>query len=126
MVNHHFWASCQKKVVFLMVSERQTEERLTGDEDKIHHSGHTFERPTSFDQDRNSLYSSAFNISLYYEPINVEVRIIISQLILLFIYLFLLHIFLNYISNAIPKVPHTLPPTSLPTHSHFFLALAFP
>jgi hypothetical protein len=27
---------------------------------------------------------------------------------------FLLHIFLNYISNAIPKVPHTLPPTSLP------------
>jgi hypothetical protein len=34
--------------------------------------------------------------------------------------IFLLHIFLNYISNAIPKVPHTLPPTSLPTHSHFF------
>jgi hypothetical protein len=33
---------------------------------------------------------------------------------------FLLHIFLNYISNAIPKVPHTLPPTSLPTHSHIF------
>jgi hypothetical protein len=40
-----------------------------------------------------------------------------------FIY-FLLRIFLSYISNAIPKVPHTLPPTSLPTHSHF-LALAF-
>jgi hypothetical protein len=39
----------------------------------------------------------------------------------LFIYLFMLHIFLNYISNAIQKVPHTLPPnTSLPTHSHFF------
>jgi hypothetical protein len=38
---------------------------------------------------------------------------------------FILRIFLNYISNAIPKVPHTLPPTSLPTHSHF-LALAFP
>jgi hypothetical protein len=37
----------------------------------------------------------------------------------------LLGIFLIYISNAIPKVPHTLPPTSLPTHSHF-LALAFP
>jgi hypothetical protein len=35
--------------------------------------------------------------------------------------LFLLRIFLNYISNAIPKVPHTLPPpTSLPTHSHLF------
>jgi hypothetical protein len=37
----------------------------------------------------------------------------------------LLGIFLIYISNAIPKVPHTLPPTPLPTHSHF-LALAFP
>jgi hypothetical protein len=43
-----------------------------------------------------------------------------------FIYLFfpiLLGIFFIYISNAIPKVPHTLP--LLPTHSHF-LALAFP
>jgi hypothetical protein len=29
-------------------------------------------------------------------------------------YIFLLCIFLNYISNAIPKVPHTLPPTPLP------------
>jgi hypothetical protein len=38
---------------------------------------------------------------------------------------FLLRIFLNYISNAIPKVPHTLPTTPLPTHS-YFLALAFP
>jgi hypothetical protein len=38
---------------------------------------------------------------------------------------FLLGIFLIYISNAIRKVPHTLPPTPLPTHSHF-LALAFP
>jgi hypothetical protein len=37
-----------------------------------------------------------------------------------FFLIFLLHIFLNYISNAIPKVPHTLPPTSLPTHCHFF------
>jgi hypothetical protein len=37
----------------------------------------------------------------------------------------LLGIFLIYISNAIPKVPHTLPPTPLPTHSHF-LALVFP
>ena len=37
---------------------------------------------------------------------------------------FLLGIFLIYLSNAIPKVPHT-PPTPLPTHSHF-LALAFP
>jgi hypothetical protein len=46
--------------------------------------------------------------------------------IYLFIYLFIkLGIFLIYISNAIPKVPHTLPSTPLPTHSHF-LALAFP
>jgi hypothetical protein len=38
---------------------------------------------------------------------------------------FLLGIFFIYISNAIPKVPHTLPaPTPLPTHSHF-LALVF-
>jgi hypothetical protein len=41
------------------------------------------------------------------------------------IFFSLLRIFLNDISNAIPKVPHNLPPTSLPTHSHF-LALAFP
>jgi hypothetical protein len=38
---------------------------------------------------------------------------------------FLLGIFLIYISNAIPKVPHTHSPTPLPTHSPF-LALAFP
>jgi hypothetical protein len=38
---------------------------------------------------------------------------------------FLLGIFLIYISNAIPKVPHTHPPTPLPTHAPF-LALAFP
>jgi hypothetical protein len=38
---------------------------------------------------------------------------------------FLLGIFLIYISNAISKVPHTLPPTPLLTHSHF-LALVFP
>jgi hypothetical protein len=37
----------------------------------------------------------------------------------------LLGIFLIYISNAIPKVPHNLPPNPLPTHSHF-LALVFP
>jgi hypothetical protein len=37
----------------------------------------------------------------------------------------LLDIFFIYISNAIPKVPYTLPcPAPLPTHSHF-LALAF-
>jgi hypothetical protein len=33
----------------------------------------------------------------------------------LFLKYFLLGIFLNYISNAIPKVPHTQPPYS-PTH----------
>jgi hypothetical protein len=39
---------------------------------------------------------------------------------------FLLDIFFIYISNAILKVPYTLPhPDPLPTHSHF-LALAFP
>jgi hypothetical protein len=42
-----------------------------------------------------------------------------------FFNVFLLGIFLIYISNAIPKVPHTLPPTPLPTHSHV-LALTFP
>jgi hypothetical protein len=42
-----------------------------------------------------------------------------------FLKIFLLGIFLIYISNAIPKVPHTHPPTPLPTHSPF-LALAFP
>jgi hypothetical protein len=40
--------------------------------------------------------------------------------------MFLLDIFFIYISNAIPKVPYTLPqPAPLPTHSHV-LALAFP
>jgi hypothetical protein len=47
-----------------------------------------------------------------------------KKLIFLYIYI-LLGIFLIYISNAIPKAPHTLPPTPLPTKSHF-LALAFP
>jgi hypothetical protein len=37
---------------------------------------------------------------------------------------FLLDIFFIYISNAIPKIPYTLPPLQ-PTHSRF-LALAFP
>jgi hypothetical protein len=38
-----------------------------------------------------------------------------------FSFFFKLGIFLIYISNAIPKVPHTLPPTPLPTHSHFLV-----
>jgi hypothetical protein len=32
-------------------------------------------------------------------------------------FFFLLGIFFTYISNAIPKVPHNLPPNPLPTHS---------
>jgi hypothetical protein len=50
-----------------------------------------------------------------------------NSFILFFFFLkfFLLGIFLVYIFNAIPKVPHTHPPNPLPTHSPF-LALAFP
>jgi hypothetical protein len=41
-----------------------------------------------------------------------------------FLHIFLLCIFLNDISNAFPKVPHT--PPHFPTHPFsFFLALAF-
>jgi hypothetical protein len=40
-------------------------------------------------------------------------------------YFFKLGIFLVYIFNAIPKVPHTHPRSPLPTHFPF-LALAFP
>jgi hypothetical protein len=44
----------------------------------------------------------------------------------LYFILFLLDIFFIYISNAIPKVPYTLPcPAPQPSHS-CFLALAFP
>jgi hypothetical protein len=41
------------------------------------------------------------------------------------IFFFLLGIFFIYISNAILKVPRTLPLTLQPIHSHF-LALVFP
>nr|BAE38238.1 unnamed protein product [Mus musculus] len=46
----------------------------------------------------------------------------------IFFFIFnLLRIFLNYISNAIPKVSHTLPPPPLPSPPiPIFLALAFP
>jgi hypothetical protein len=51
----------------------------------------------------------------------------VFSMMLLFLKYFLLHIFLNYISNAIPKVPHTLPPLPYqPIPFFFFLALAFP
>jgi hypothetical protein len=49
----------------------------------------------------------------------------IKSLSFFFNEIFLLAIFLIYIFNAIPKVPHTHPPNPLPTHSPF-LALAFP
>jgi hypothetical protein len=55
----------------------------------------------------------------------LSAQYIIIIILLFYYFIFLLRIFLNYISNDIPKVPHTLPPTPLPTHSHF-LALAFP
>ena len=43
----------------------------------------------------------------------------LKQIVKIFAKLFfLLGIFFIYISNAIPKVPHTLPPTPLPPHSH--------
>jgi hypothetical protein len=40
----------------------------------------------------------------------------VSFLFFKFIYLFLLEIFMIYISNAIPKVPYALPPPCSPTH----------
>ena len=47
--------------------------------------------------------------------------------LLCFVFSFFLKlgIFLIYISNAIPKVPHTYLPTPLPAHS-YFLVLVFP
>jgi hypothetical protein len=49
----------------------------------------------------------------------------IQSMMISFFKFFLLGIFLIYIFNAIPKVPHTHPPNPQPTHSPF-LALAFP
>jgi hypothetical protein len=47
--------------------------------------------------------------------------------VFLFKNIFLLDIFFIYISNAIPKVPYTLPPCLAPQPTHScFLALAFP
>jgi hypothetical protein len=45
--------------------------------------------------------------------------------LIIIIYYFLLHIFFNYISNAIPKVPHPLPPHS-PTHPFPFFGPGVP
>ena len=54
----------------------------------------------------------------------IECKVIPYLFVCLFVY-FKLGIFLIYISNAIPKVPHTIPPTPLPIHFHL-LALSFP
>ena len=51
--------------------------------------------------------------------------IYLFTVLLIFKKIFSLGIFFIYISNAIPKVPYTIAPNPLPTHSHF-LALAFP
>jgi hypothetical protein len=45
---------------------------------------------------------------------------------ILFFYYFLLDIFFIYISNAILKVPHTLPPPCSPTHPFLLLGPGIP
>ena len=73
-----------------------------------------------------SLSQETYFLSFQKYPSNLCYRLGISLILRFFLLcIFLLHIFLNYISNATPKVPHTLNPTPLPTHSQF-LALAFP
>jgi hypothetical protein len=57
-------------------------------------------------------------------PCLVTSQSIVLQILDAFLF-FLLGIFLDYISNAIPKVPHTHPHNPLPTDSPF-LALVFP
>ena len=67
------------------------------------------------------------SIILYKEPcIRDKASLCVILLLLIAIFsLFLLGIFLVYISNAIPKVPNSHSPNPIPTHSPF-LALAFP
>jgi hypothetical protein len=62
------------------------------------------------------------HMGIYWEHVPTCNKNTCSTIFFLFFSFFLLPIFFNYISNAIPKV-HPLTP--LPTHSHF-LALAFP
>jgi hypothetical protein len=47
------------------------------------------------------------------------------NLIIVFLNIFLLRNFLNYISNVIPKVPHT-PPPHFPTHPFPFFGPGVP
>jgi hypothetical protein len=103
------------------------------------------EAPTTFLEDLSSVRGTHFGrLTLLLTPANFFWRLWAHALICInthtytckqthmhththeyFFFFILLGIFLIYISNAIPKVPHTLPPTPLPTHSHI-LALAFP
>jgi hypothetical protein len=69
-----------------------------------------------FNFDKYEVCLLVFLKTLGWKSILFDIRMDIQ---LGFFKIFLLRIFLNYISNAIPKVPHTLSPTSLPTHSHF-------
>jgi hypothetical protein len=46
----------------------------------------------------------------------ITVHIILFYYLFIYLFIYLLGIFLVYISNAIPKVPHTHPPNPLPTH----------
>jgi hypothetical protein len=52
-------------------------------------------------------------LSANFQKLNYQKKIMKKMFRLLF-FSFLLHIFLNYISNAISKVPHTLPPLPYP------------
>jgi hypothetical protein len=65
--------------------------------------------------------TSLLQLSLFLSPDSIFHSILHIALSLFF----LLGIFLVYIFNAIPTVPHTHPSNPLPTHSPF-LALAFP
>jgi hypothetical protein len=61
-------------------------------------------------------------------PINIPAQFFLELELAIFFFLwiiFLLRIFLNYISNAIPKVPHTLRPQS-PTHPFPFFGPGTP
>jgi hypothetical protein len=65
-------------------------------------------------------------MKITYTPIIFQVNLHLNCSICLKGFLnILLGIFFIYIYNAIPNVPQALPPTPLPTHSHF-LDLAFP